>query len=233
LSVALPGTRQARTKAALTACSVAKARVCAAQVTSLQDGGGRRPAYNLRTLCRALEYARAALPTYGLQRALYDGAAMAFLTQLAPASAPGLERLLRAHLLGGARSLKAHALSGCRQHPVLPLSHSLSHGWSAAGPRCCQPALHTRAGRRARSRAGRSAPRRPGSRQAQQLSRRRLWQGHAGPVCMADGAMRQRSARTAIRSGCPINGQAAVARQRLCAQARAGRAPLHPLALEL
>ncbi len=114
LSTALPDPRQACTRAALAARSGRKARLRAAQAASLQDGGGRRPAYNLRTLCRALEYARAALPTYGLQRALYDGAAMAFLTQLAPASAPVLERLLRAHLLGGARSLKARARAPCR-----------------------------------------------------------------------------------------------------------------------
>ena len=37
------------------------------------DGGGGAPGYSLRTLCRALEYARAGLPTYGLPRALYDG----------------------------------------------------------------------------------------------------------------------------------------------------------------
>ena len=37
------------------------------------DGGGGAPSYSLRTLCRALGYARAALPTYGLPRALYDG----------------------------------------------------------------------------------------------------------------------------------------------------------------
>ena len=81
----------------------------ARQAATLQDGGGRRPAYNLRTLCRALEYARAALPTYGLQRSLFDGAAMAFLTQLAPGSAPVMERLLCAHLLGGARNAKVGA----------------------------------------------------------------------------------------------------------------------------
>ena len=84
----------------------------ARQAATLQDGGGRRPAYNLRTLCRALEYAHAALPTYGLQRALFDGAAMAFLTQLAPGSAGVMERLLCAHLLGGARSAKV-GCTGC------------------------------------------------------------------------------------------------------------------------
>ena len=65
------------------------------------DGAGSKPGYNLRTLSRALQYARAALPQYGLQRALYDGCAMAFLTQLHPSSAPAMERLLQAHILAG------------------------------------------------------------------------------------------------------------------------------------
>lgn len=72
----------------------------------LVDGAGSKPAYNLRTLSRALQYARAALAQYGLQRALYDGCAMAFLTQLHPSSAPAMERLLQTHILAGA-SLKA------------------------------------------------------------------------------------------------------------------------------
>lgn len=38
-----------------------------AQDATLQDGAGHKPAYNLRTLCRALEYAAQATPTYGLQ----------------------------------------------------------------------------------------------------------------------------------------------------------------------
>lgn len=38
-----------------------------AQDAMLQDGAGHKPAYNLRTLCRALEYAAQATPTYGLQ----------------------------------------------------------------------------------------------------------------------------------------------------------------------
>ncbi|CAL5218660.1 g365 [Coccomyxa viridis] len=73
---------------------------------TLVDGAGSKPAYNLRTLSRALQYARAALPQYGLQRALYDGCAMAFLTQLHPSSAPAMERLLQTHILSGT-SLKA------------------------------------------------------------------------------------------------------------------------------
>lgn len=39
----------------------------APQEAHLQDGAGHKPAYNLRTLCRALEYTAHATPTYGLQ----------------------------------------------------------------------------------------------------------------------------------------------------------------------
>ena len=70
------------------------------------DGAGSKPSYSLRTLCRALEYARVALSVYGLQRALYDGFAMAFLTQLHDGSAPRVEALLRIHFLGGVKSIK-------------------------------------------------------------------------------------------------------------------------------
>lgn len=76
------------------------------QDATLQDGAGHKPAYNLRTLCRALEYAATATPTYGLQRALWDGFAMSFLTQLDPASGGRLEKLMQAHLLGAGTSLK-------------------------------------------------------------------------------------------------------------------------------
>jgi hypothetical protein len=76
------------------------------QDQTLTDGAGQRPAYSLRTLCRALDYARRAAPLYGLQRALYDGAAMSFLTQLSPESAPRMEALLQQHLLPGVKNLK-------------------------------------------------------------------------------------------------------------------------------
>lgn len=72
------------------------------QDVTLVDGAGSKPSYNLRTLSRALQYARVALPQYGLQRGLYDGCAMAFLTQLHPSSAPAMERLLQSHILSGA-----------------------------------------------------------------------------------------------------------------------------------
>jgi len=52
------------------------------QEMRLTDGAGAKPAYSLRTLCRALDYARTTAPHYGLQRALYDGFSMAFATQV-------------------------------------------------------------------------------------------------------------------------------------------------------
>ncbi len=60
------------------------------QEAKLTDGAGQKPAYNLRTLCRALDYARTTAPTYGLQRALYDGFAMAFVTQVSVFFFPSL-----------------------------------------------------------------------------------------------------------------------------------------------
>jgi len=76
------------------------------QDSVLQDGAGHKPAYNLRTLSRALEYASTTLPVYGMQRALYDGFAMSFLTQLDPGSTSVLEKLLVQHLIGEGTSLK-------------------------------------------------------------------------------------------------------------------------------
>ena len=97
----------------------------ALQDMTLVDGAGSKPAYNLRTLSRALQYARAALPQYGLQRALYDGCAMAFLTQLHPSSAPAMERLLQSHILSGT-SLKARSCviletHACRLQHIMEL----------------------------------------------------------------------------------------------------------------
>lgn len=68
---------------------------------ALTDGAGHRPSYSLRTLCRALEYVRASAPLYGLERSLYDGFAMSFLTQLGAESERKLARLMRQALLRG------------------------------------------------------------------------------------------------------------------------------------
>ena len=90
------------------------------QMGQLQEGSGCRPTYTLRTLGRALEYARLAVKTYGLQRALYDGAAMAFQTQLQPASMHVLQTLLCQHLLGASHLPKVGARS-----TALNYSHNL------------------------------------------------------------------------------------------------------------
>lgn len=73
----------------------------------LQDGAGNKPAYNLRTLTRALEYSTQAVHVYGMQRALYDGFAMSFLTQLEPVSASHMERMLQQHLFSKDVSLSS------------------------------------------------------------------------------------------------------------------------------
>ena len=55
----------------------------------------RLPSRSLRTLCRAMEYARAAMPVYGVQRALFDGLSMvrvaAHPTQLAAQPSRGFK----------------------------------------------------------------------------------------------------------------------------------------------
>lgn len=79
------------------------------------DSAGARPSYNLRTLTRALQYCRQALPTYGMTRALYDGLSMSFLTQLHPDSMLTLEGILKRQILGSLRpkEMKVHA---CQLH---------------------------------------------------------------------------------------------------------------------
>lgn len=85
---------------------------------------------SLRTLSRALEYARAAMPVYGLQRSLLDGLSMTFLTLLSAATAPAVESLISAHVLKGARMAEL-----CRAPPPPPGEHVLfEQYWVEAGP---------------------------------------------------------------------------------------------------
>ena len=69
--------------------------------TTLLDSADQKPQYSLRTLSRACEYVRAATGIYGLQRALFDGFAMSFLTLLKTESGEVLEKLMIKHLLRG------------------------------------------------------------------------------------------------------------------------------------
>ncbi|CAD7704177.1 unnamed protein product, partial [Ostreobium quekettii] len=71
--------------------------------TILLDGGGLKPTYSLRTLCRWLLFVREMSRMYGMRRALYDGAAMAFLTVLNSESAVRMDRLIKQRLAQGPR----------------------------------------------------------------------------------------------------------------------------------
>uniref|UniRef100_A0A3B1J791 Midasin n=1 Tax=Astyanax mexicanus TaxID=7994 RepID=A0A3B1J791_ASTMX len=72
----------------------------------LVDGTGHKPHYSLRTLCRALKYV-AANPCYSIQRSLYEGFCLSFLTQLDRSSHPIVEKLVYQYILGGnIKSLK-------------------------------------------------------------------------------------------------------------------------------
>ncbi|KAJ8409756.1 hypothetical protein AAFF_G00218150 [Aldrovandia affinis] len=72
----------------------------------LVDGTGHKPHYSLRTLCRALKYA-AANPCHSVQRSLYEGFCLSFLTQLDRSSHPVVQKLVCQHILeGNVRCLK-------------------------------------------------------------------------------------------------------------------------------
>ncbi|KAL4676505.1 hypothetical protein H8959_010650 [Pygathrix nigripes] len=68
--------------------------------TKLVDGTGHRPHYSLRTLCRALRFA-ASNPCGNIQRSLYEGFCLGFLTQLDRASHPIVQKLICQHIVSG------------------------------------------------------------------------------------------------------------------------------------
>ncbi|XP_014636596.1 PREDICTED: midasin [Ceratotherium simum simum] len=68
--------------------------------TKLVDGTGHKPHYSLRTLCRALRFA-ASNPCSNIQRSLYEGFCLGFLTQLDRASHPIVQKLICQHIVSG------------------------------------------------------------------------------------------------------------------------------------
>ncbi|XP_061563343.1 midasin [Cololabis saira] len=68
--------------------------------SQLVDGTGHRPHYSLRTLCRALKYV-ASNPCHSVQRSLYEGFCLSFLTQLDRSSHPLVQKLVCQHILMG------------------------------------------------------------------------------------------------------------------------------------
>ncbi|XP_060907246.1 midasin [Labrus mixtus] len=75
----------------------------------LVDGTGHRPHYSLRTLCRALKYV-AVNPCNSVQRSLYEGFCLSFLTQLDRSSHPVVQKLVCQHILLGNTK--------CLKHPI-------------------------------------------------------------------------------------------------------------------
>lgn len=67
----------------------------------LQDGANQKPQFSLRSLYRALEYARKARRKFEFDKALYDGFCMFFMTLLDEPSAKLMNQLISSYLLGG------------------------------------------------------------------------------------------------------------------------------------
>ncbi|XP_062836825.1 midasin isoform X1 [Anolis carolinensis] len=68
--------------------------------TKLVDGTGHKPHYSLRTLCRALRFA-SNNPCNNIQRSLYEGFCLGFLTQLDRISYPIVQKLICQHIVTG------------------------------------------------------------------------------------------------------------------------------------
>eukprot|EP00798_Chlamydomonas_sp_ICE-L_P024873 gene24873-10534_t len=101
----------------------------------LSDGAGYKPCYTLRSLCRSLEFVRSNTPCCGLQRALYDGFAMTFLTCLNPESVPIMEGLISKHLLPGIKNVKTLVRTPPQPPSTGESQHVLfEHFWLELGP---------------------------------------------------------------------------------------------------
>lgn len=85
-----------------------------ALASSLSDGSAP-PAFNLRSLARALQYVAHAAPLHGMPRALYDGFSMCFVTMLDAESASKVLALIQSHVLRGS---KAPKLPGASEPPA-------------------------------------------------------------------------------------------------------------------
>jgi midasin len=67
----------------------------------LQDGARQKPQFSLRSLARALDYAKKAKRDFGLKKAIYDGFCMFFVTLLDNPSVKIMTNLIASHLLDG------------------------------------------------------------------------------------------------------------------------------------
>ncbi|CAK7204653.1 AAA ATPase midasin [Sporothrix eucalyptigena] len=76
-----------------------------AEEKRLVDGANEVPHYSLRTLTRVLRYVDDVAPLYGLERALFEGFCMGFLTLLSQTSENLVMPLILDHLLGDTTTL--------------------------------------------------------------------------------------------------------------------------------
>uniref|UniRef100_A0A3P8WSX5 Midasin n=1 Tax=Cynoglossus semilaevis TaxID=244447 RepID=A0A3P8WSX5_CYNSE len=86
----------------------------------LVDGTGHRPHYSLRTLCRALKYV-AANPCNSVQRSLYEGFCLSFLTQLDRSSHPLVQKLVCQHILMGNTKCLKQSIPAPADHQCVEL----------------------------------------------------------------------------------------------------------------
>jgi midasin len=99
----------------------------------LTDGAGDRPHFSIRSLVRCLMYVVQNAPIYGLRRAMYEGAAMSFLTVLSIDSARTVVPLLEEHIFSSVRN----ARSLINQTPRVPPQGQFvkfKHHWLEQGP---------------------------------------------------------------------------------------------------
>ncbi|WFC94542.1 hypothetical protein MBRA1_001174 [Malassezia brasiliensis] len=99
-----------------------------AQAHELADGCNERPHYSIRTLARALTFAAALVPQYGLRRGLAEGVTMAFGMLLDAKSTDKLYAATEQHLLARARDRRRLAPS------FRPPPPSTEHTYVPIGP---------------------------------------------------------------------------------------------------
>ncbi|KAJ3293014.1 AAA ATPase midasin [Rhizoclosmatium sp. JEL0117] len=107
----------------------------AAESGFLVDGSGHKVCINLRTLTRALGFASACTPKYGLQRSVYEGCQMTYATILGKDSLEVIRKLFEKHLLNGIKNMG----SFLKNIPKIPDSEENSHilfgaYWIRRGP---------------------------------------------------------------------------------------------------
>ncbi|KAL2649174.1 hypothetical protein R1flu_017302 [Riccia fluitans] len=101
----------------------------------LLDGADQKPQYSLRSLARALEYARAAMSVYGFQRSLYDGLCMSFLTLLDRPSSLIMEQLILGSIFKRTGAAGAKWLKSILKVPSQPSTQHVlfEHFWVERG----------------------------------------------------------------------------------------------------